>query len=265
MRHLNIKRCCPLLAEEFEGMTLHTQEIEDIPSIFYAQVLRGSTTIPITIRFWSLASIVLQQVLTQLDPYCTGLLLRVARFLPPGADGKLHYLREAIIQGTAPWEEDTTQNAILLGAESLAGQALTEVHLIVINSCDDDCLLPTTLREHEISMLAFPIKRGNRVAGAFLVSSTQEKYFTPARLSLIHRYTDLLTLSFESEDFYEPDMLDLAVMPGLPEQQRQLLTFRQRVAALLKQAACEQQSLNTIQAEIQIWQQFAEEFRLQTS
>jgi hypothetical protein len=254
-----------LLAEEFEGMTLHTQEIEEIPSIFYAQVLRGSTTLPVTIRFWSLASMILQQVLAQLDPYRTGLLLRVARFLPPGADGKLHCLREAIIQGTTPWDEHTTQNAIVLGAESLAGQALTEVHLIMINCCDDDCLLPTTLREHEVSMLAFPIKRGNRVAGAFLVSSTQEGYFTPARLSLIHRYTDLLTLTFESEDFYEPDMLDLAPMPGVPEQQQHLSTFRQRVAALLKQAARDQRSLNTIQAEIQIWQQFAEEFRLQTS
>src|SRR6476661_7152174 len=70
----------PLIAGEFENVRQSVpeqkQEIEDIPSIFYAQVLRGSTTVPPAIRFWSLASMVLQQLLMQLDPFRKGLLLR---------------------------------------------------------------------------------------------------------------------------------------------------------------------------------------------
>src|SRR5207244_11702040 len=124
-------------------------------------------------------------------------------------------------------------------------------------------LLATTLREHEVSVLAFPISRGNRVAGVLLVSSVLAGFFTPTRLSLIHRYADLLVLAFDSEDFYEPEMLNLAVMPEAPEQQRQLSTFHRRVAAILTQAAQQQQPMNTMQAELQVWQQFAEEFHLQ--
>src|SRR5262249_10952861 len=146
------------------------QEIEEIPSIFYAQVLRGSTTVPPTIRFWSLASIVLQQMLMQLDPQRKGLLLKVARILPPGVDGELHCLYEAIHHGSAHWMGDLSQSALLLGAESLAGQALAEFRPIVVNEQSHARWRSTMLREHEASALAFPISRGNRVAGTLLAS-----------------------------------------------------------------------------------------------
>jgi hypothetical protein len=263
-QHQNV--LLPLIAEEFEGgkyrMLEQTEEIEEVPSVFYAQVLRGSTTIPTIIRFWSLASMILQQALMQLDPQRNGLLLRVARFLPPNAAGRLYCLREVVALGTSLWEGNLAHTAILLGAESLAGQAFVADQPLVADAQDKNSASSTVGRENEVSRLAIPITRGNRVAGAFLLSSTQAGYFTPARLSLCRRYTDLLALTFESEDFYMPDQLDLSAMPTPAEQEEQLATFRQRVATLLAQRE-QQRPIDAEQAEIQIWQQFAQEFLLQ--
>jgi hypothetical protein len=254
----------PLIAEEFEvgndSMLEQLEEIEEIPSIFYAQVLRGSTAIPAIIRFWSLTSMILQQALMQLDPLRKGLLLRVACFLPPNADGRLYCLREVVTQGTPPWDGNLAHTAILLGAESLAGYALSVGRPMMIDAQNKGDLFPIAGREDEVSRLAFPIARGKRMAGVLLISSTQEGYFTPVRLSLIHRYADLLAMAFEGEDFYEPELLDLVVMPPPSEQADRLATFRQRLAILLKQVEQQQQAIDAGQAELQIWQQFAEEF-----
>jgi len=266
-QHQNV--LLPLIVEEFEGVGYSVQEqaeeIDEIPSVFYAQVLRGSTAVPEAIRFWSLVSMIVQQALMQLDPYRNGLLLKVARFLPPGADGRVYCLREVVILGTPPWEGNLSHRAILLGAESLAGQALAAGRPIVTDVQDKGSFSATSGREDEVSMLAFPITRGNCMAGAFLVSSVQEGYFTPARLSLSHRYTDLLAMAFESEDFYRPEQLSLSVMPTQWEQEDRLSTFRQRVATLLTQTAQRQQPIDVAQAELQIWQQFAGEFLLRAS
>lgn len=258
----------PLIAEEFEGgkyrMLEQTEEIEEVPSVFYAQVLRGSTTIPTIIRFWSLVSMILQQALMQLDPQRNGLLLRVARFLPPNAAGKLYCLREVVALGTGHWEGNLAHTSVLLGAESLAGQALVAGQPLESEVQDKNGSHSLVGREDEVSRLAIPITRGNRVAGAFLVSSAQAGYFTPARLSLCLRYTDLLPLTFESGDFYASDQLDLANMPTPAEQEEQLATFRQRVAMLLAQREQQHQPIDAEQARIQIWQQVAQEILLQT-
>ncbi len=259
----------PLIAEEFEGgkyrMLEQAEEIEEVPSVFYAQVLRGSTSIPAIIRFWSLVSMILQQALMQLDPQRNGLLLRVARFLPPNAAGKLYCLREVVALGTSLWEGNLAHTSILLGAESLAGQALAVGKALESDIQDRSCAASIIGREDEVSRLAIPITRGSRVAGVFLLSSAQAGYFTPARLLLSQRYSDLLALAFESEDFYALDQLDLSVMPTPAEQEERLATFRQRIATLLAQKEQRQQSLAAEQAEVQIWQQFAREFLLQAS
>src|SRR5579883_2004767 len=62
----------PLIAKEFEQMDLTvpelTNQVIDIPSVFYAHVLSGSTALSHPILFWSLANMVIQQALGQLDP-----------------------------------------------------------------------------------------------------------------------------------------------------------------------------------------------------
>ena len=257
----------PLIAEEFEeGKVSILEQVEipeDIPSIFYAQVLRGSTAIPSTIRFWSLASMVLQQALMQIDYQRKGVLLRVATFLPPNADGKLYCLREAVSLGTDPWEGNCMHSAILLGAESLAGQAIGCGRPLVAGRQEEDEYGDS--RENEMSRLAFPIMRCNDIAGALLVSSSQEKYFTPERLLLCHRYTDLLAMAFESADFYAPELLALSSMPTPLEQKERLVTFRNRVASTLTREGKGQHIIDTTQAELLVWQQFADEFLRYTS
>lgn len=261
-QHQNV--LLPLIAEELEGGKYHmleqAEKIEEVPSVFYAQVLRGSTTIPTIIRFWSLANMILQQALMQLDPQRNGLLLRVARFLPPNTDGRLYCLREAVALGTSLWEGNLIHTAILLGAESLAGQALATGQPLEANLQDKNSSSSIVGREDEVSRLAIPIMRGNRAAGVFLLSSAQADFFTPARLLLSLRYTDLLALTFEGEDFYVLDQLDLSAMPTPAAQEEPLATFRQRVATLLVQREQQQLPIDAEQAETQIWQQFAQEF-----
>lgn len=252
------------ITEEFEKSpripSAQTPEIDEIPTVFYAHILKGSTTIPLSIHYWSLANIILQQAIIQLDPFRTGMALRIACCMPPSSDGKIHSLRESVGIGTPPWNGTLEQSSHLLGVDSLAGYAITSGQIIVIDSPDDYSLFPIHQGEHEASAVAIPIVRANLIAGVFLIAGTQTGYFTAASLSLIQRYTDLLALAFETGAFYDPQLFALQTMPPVAIQQPYLSTFRQRVADLLTRSTQAQQHLDTAQAELQVWQQIEEEF-----
>jgi len=254
----------PSIAEEFEEISQRElasePETDEIPSIFYAHVLKGSTTTPLTIHYWSQANIILQQAIVQLDPYRTGMAIRITRCMPPAYDGKIRSLCESVGVGTPPWSGTLEQSALLLGAESLAGYALTSGHSIVIDSPDDYSLFPIPQREYEASTAAFPIMRANLIAGVLLVASSHSGFFTSASLSLIQSYTNLLALAFETGAFYDPQIFALQTMPPIATQQNYLTTFHQRVADVLARSMQGGQPLNTTQAELQVWQQIEEEF-----
>jgi hypothetical protein len=235
-------------------------EIVDIPSIFYAQILRGYASTPHSLHSWFLTNTVLYQALIQLDPRRLGLVLTLIRCMPPMQDGKVRSLRECHSMGTPPWGRNQERDAIMLGAESLAGYAVTSNHPIIFDQLEEERSVSVPQIEYAISTAAYPIQRAGMIAGCLLISSTQSRYFTPTRLTLVHRYADLLAISFATDEFYDAECFELATMPDPAIQRERLATFRQRVARLMSDSLQEMQDLDTYQVELQIWQEFEQEF-----
>jgi len=260
------KALLELLSDEFDGFSAEGQEeltgdsLQEIPREFYVRVLRTRATIPKELRFSSLCDLILQQALKQLDPLRLGMAIIIARCMPPSHEGKIRSLRESLGRGTVPWGSNLEQQAILLGAESLAGHAVTSGRLVVNqNLTDGQGLSPGYRGVWEESAAAAPIMLEGKVAGSLLVSSTQPNYFLPLQQTLIQDYADLIALAFGSEEFYETLQIELGLVPLQEVQQAYLSVFRQRLIETMIQAARQQQALTVIQAEQLVWQQFEEE------
>ena len=224
---------------------------------FYARILHTLATIPATLRFSSLCDLILEQALKQLDPQRSGMAIIVALCLPPSGEQKVRTLRESLGRGTPPWGPHLEQEAILLGAESLTGYAVTTGRLVTRRrlSEEDPSLIPAYRGTWEESAVAVPIMRQGKTGGGLLVSSAQPDYFSPALQQLIQSYSDLLALAFEPEAFYEPTCIDLRSVPPQAVQQTYLAGFRQRLVETMRQAARDKQPLSLSQAEQILWQQ----------
>lgn len=255
-----------LIAKEFgdfasEAEDSLTEDLQQkIPSEFYIRVLRTLATIPKVLRFSSLCDLILQQALEQLDPQRLGLAIIVVRCMLPSREGKIRSLRESAGRGTPPWEGKLDQQAILLGAESLAGHAVTLGHPVANQDLSESkSLSPGYHGLWEESAAAAPIMLEGNIAGCLLVSSTQPNYFLPSRQALIESYADLIALAFEPEEFYEAKYLELGLVPFQEVQQAYLSHFRHRLTEMMMQAARNNHPLTVAQAEQMIWQQFEDE------
>lgn len=252
----------PSLCEEFPefASSLTSVEIDaeiphTIPGEFYARVLHTLSVTRESLRFASLGDLILQQALKHLDPSRLGMAIIVARCVAPGDGEKVQSLREQLGRGTPPWEPHLEQQGILLGAESLAGQALLSWHLESNPYLSSTSLAPGYRAEWEESAVAMPILHQGKVAGSLLVSSTQPDYFTAEMHQLVEQYAELLALIFEPEEFYDWERIALAVMPS-PEQQAPLLaTYRMRLMQVMGQAQKNHEPLTYVQAERLVWKQ----------
>jgi GAF domain len=245
--------------EDFPGEAMKELPGE-IPSAFYARVLNSNAFTPYNLRYWSICNLILQQALRQLDPERLGMAVIIVQCMPPFSGQKIRSLRESVGMGTHPWRGDLTQQGMLLGAESLAGYAITSDRPVVIqNLREDQGLFPAQPVQFEESAAAYPIMRAGRLAGCLLVSSTQANYFVPSRLTLIQAYADLLVLAFETEEFYEPQSIELRVMPPQDIQKTYFSNFRQRLAKVMQEAIIRHEALDTVRAEQLVWHQLEEE------
>ncbi len=232
---------------------------EEVPYEFYERVLRTRAILPKVLSFSSLADLILQQALAQFDPHRLGLAIIVARCMPPSPEYEIHSLRESVGRGTPPWESDLRSEAILLGAESLAGYVVTTGQLIVNqNLSEEGNLSPGYRGVWEESAAACPITFEGAIAGSLLVSSTQRNYFLPSRLRLVQNYADLIALAFGPEEFYASERIKLRLVPPQDVQKPYLYSFRQRLIETMKQAQKSGQQISLMQAEQLVWQQLEE-------
>jgi GAF domain len=250
---------------EEEHVDLSDPSINDQPDeveyAFIRQVFETRATTPANLLFWSLSRRVMQQALRRLDPERVGMSITLVQCMPPSSDGKIHSLRESMGLGTPPWPGDLEQQAMFLGAESLAGHVVTNSRPETINDLRvDNSLLPAYQTEYEVSATAHPILYTNHVAGCLLVSSTQPNYFlSQARLSLILDFTQLIGLAFTPEQFYPPDSIELRLMSSLKVQRDLFTTFQQRIITLMKESFNASRTLTRFEAEQAVWKQFEEE------
>jgi transcriptional regulator with XRE-family HTH domain len=251
-----------LIQSEFQEFTAAPADdsSREIPAAFYARVFRARATTTEAMRDWSISNLILQQALGQLDPDHQGLAVRVVRCMPP-KNGKIRSLREWIGLGSPPWTGELEQKAMFLSAESLSGYVVTSCRPNAVQNVEEEhSLLPAHWDPHEKSAAAHPILYAGRIAGCFLVSSTQPYYFlSQARLNLIQQYADLLALVFDPQEFYDPKDIELRVMPDQSVQKRYFAQFRGRVAEIMLQATRGGRSLNNLQAEQLVWQELEDQ------
>ena len=238
-----------------------SDSLDQIEYSFVMQVLQLRASTSDVVLFWTLCHQVFQHALRRLDPERIGMAIRVVLCMPPVSDGKIHSLRESVGQGTPPWQTDLEHEAILLGAESLAGYVVASCRPEAVqNLARETYRLPAHRAAYEQSATAVPLLYANRVAGCVLVSSTQPNYFvSSSRLSLIADYTRLIALALKPEQFYPPECIELRVIPSFEVQEVLLASFRHRVIALMREASHERQLLSRSQAEQLVWQGLEEE------
>jgi transcriptional regulator with GAF, ATPase, and Fis domain len=250
-----------LIAEEFEDFD---EERDDAPTqaslmAFSAHLLELSATVPEQSRFWSICTAVLSEALQQLDPDQLGISMSIVQCMSSQA-GIVSCLRESINLGSMPWFEQVQVRTRFLGAESLAGAAVSSGSIQVITNSNQEQQLAINLPEHAVSAVALPITYGKRVAGCFLLASIQTGYFSStARQELIENYRAMLTLAFSPDNFYEPAQIMLQTMPAFQEQQPYLSAFQQRIAATLKTAFSTNHIISYLEAHQHVCSQIAEE------
>jgi hypothetical protein len=242
----------PLEFTDFTDVSLEDTHQEISPR-FYMQIFQMRGTIGPTQLFWSLATTIIDQALTQLDPDNLGMAITVVKCMVTGRpDGKVLSLRQSVGQATPPWPGNLEQSAMFLGAESLAGYVVSTCHPSEVqNYRDDNEALPGHQLEQELSAAAHPILYAGRVAGCLLVSSVEPDYFLlPGRLNLIADYAHLISLAFAPEEFVDPARIELRIMPPHYEQRAYFATFRKRMT----EARMKLYGRNDVDAEQYVWE-----------
>jgi hypothetical protein len=253
----------PLIEQEYPGFSLPThtsasssnKKVVAIPVELYERVLHTSATISDRLRFSSLGDLILREALAQLDPSLLGMAVIVACCMPPSAE-KVRSLRECTGRGTPPWKSHLEEWSILLGAESLAGSAVISGRLQVNQDFKGrHSIAPGYQDRWERSAVAAPIMRSGNIAAVLLVSSMQLSYFSPDYCRLIENYAELLTQAFAPADFYEPQHIQLGVMPFAEFQRPYVAQFQQRFKTVMMEHARDEQPFTSLQAEQIAWQQ----------
>lgn len=259
-------RLLALIEEEYPNFSASIQDepvqqaLTVIPSEFYSLVLHTIASVPKDVLFQSVSDMLLEQALKHLDPDRLGMAIIVSRCMPPSRQDKVRTLREIVGRGSPPWGSNLEQHAILLGAESLAGYAVMFGRQQVNENLRDEHSMAAGYRgPWEESAAATPIMHCGSISGSFLISSTQPHYFAPARCTLIEQYADLLALAFAPDDFYDPQRIELSLVPPAEAQKLHFSGFQQRVLQLMRAAMQDQHPITYSQAEQLAWQQIEEE------
>jgi transcriptional regulator with XRE-family HTH domain len=233
------------------------EEKMEIPFQLVSRILATRAAASPHLVSWVIIHQILQHALLQLDPNCLGMKITIVKCMPPRANGAICSLRESIGLGTHPWQEQVEERGLFLGAETFAGHAVTTARSYQVPDMRRDPIsIPYSRTEHEISAAACPIMWHGHIAGCLLFSSTQIGAFQAKELNtLLEAYANLVALAFAEKDFYEGSLIRLHVMPEPVVQQQYLVSFRQRVTALMKESVCSEHALTSKQAEEIAWQQ----------
>jgi transcriptional regulator with GAF, ATPase, and Fis domain len=149
---------------------------------------------------------------------------------------------------------------LFLGAESLAGAAVTNGRLSVIQDRHASSqLLAAHWVGEEQSAVACPILRKTRVAGCLLLSSVRPHAFSDTHLSLIERYTNLIAIVFDSAHFFEITNIHLRLMTDYQLQAPYTRQIGLRITQQMGKAAATRQYLTFQQAQEKVWQEMEEE------
>lgn len=229
----------------------------EIPSTFYSRILEANVITPANLRFTTICQLILLQIVRQLDLDHLGLSVIILKCTPPAQATRVRTLYQQASLGTPPWNTVIEQKSFFLGAESLAGQAVMThrpIFMQDIRGDGDPALLSAHWDEYTVGAGAFPIEKNERVAGCLLIRSTQGDFFTYRRLTLIQQYCHLLVIAIDDGEFYEPQQIELRLVPSIEVQQAYLAQFHKWVSTVIKQAHVSKQPKNWLEAEREVRQ-----------
>ena len=246
----------PTIARE-EFMPGHVAP--EIPSDLYAQTMRTYSKTPAILARDALYKLLFERALEHLDPDKVGLSLALVCCVPPLQGQRVRCLRQIRGVGTPPFERELERKTMFLGSESVAGHAVMNYRLAIVESRESTSFTSANWTDHEQSAIASPILRQARVAGALLASSARPHYFTQAHQGLLELYAPLAGLMFDPQEFYDPMEIMLGVMPELERQEPLFANFEQRVTMKMTARTREQNVITIQQAHQLVWQDIAEE------
>lgn len=229
------------LMEEFPENADATSELQEepsseIPSPFYARIFSAYTSASRSLRSSSILALILQQMLAHLDPTQEGLSVFVLRCTRPPRGEQVRSLQEFMGRGTPPFDTYQELQLFLLGADTLAGAAVTRLYPHINQNLREESYAPFLRTPLEESAMTCPVLFEDRIAGCSLVASNRAHYFTPIRQKLVQDYTNLMVLALSPDAFFDPADIALSLLPPRQEQQPFFVGFRQRVEQLMRGA-----------------------------
>lgn len=233
--------------------------IAEVSSELYAQVMRVYAKTPAILARDTLYKLLFERALEHLDPDRVGLSLALVCCVPHLPGQKVRSLRQVRGMGTPPWEREMERKTMFLGSESVAGHAVMNYRLAIVESRDSPTFTSANWTDYEESAIASPILRQARVVGALLASSSRPHFFTLAHQNLLELYAPLAGLMFDPHEFYDPMEIMLGVMPEFERQTPLFANFEQRVSLKMTENAQGNNSITLQQAHQLVWQDIAEE------
>lgn len=178
-----------------------------IPTEFRGRVLQAFTTLPANIKYYAVTNLVMEQMVSHLDPDALGVAVTFAKSIILN-DTLRHFLLPKST-GSGLW--DTRQIVSSRGeleAESfvyLYTAAVTGRSHFLQSIGDNQGASERSLfyQEKEIrSLVIYPVRREAAVAGVLLICARLEDFFISARRKLIEGYAELYGLAYSDSDFY---------------------------------------------------------------
>jgi hypothetical protein len=236
--------------------------LEDLPVDFWIRLAETNATTPANLHFTAIGNLLFLQLQATIDPGRRGVQLIVAQCSPPCSPAHpVRSLREIVRMKTHGSLLKSAGEYIFLGAESLAGYSVSTCSANVVQNVQQEWRLPVVRMPEVESLAAYPIQRGSSVAGCFLVTSPLPDFFSQRLQYLLHIYAYLLSLAFETDQFYPPERIRLRPMPAMSQQELYIAHFHGRVLSLLQHDP----SLSRSQAEKIVWHQIEEALLAQAS
>jgi hypothetical protein len=230
-------------------------QIEYLPHEF-CHLLEINANTPKNLHFSAIVRHVFLQLQSSVDPERIGVRLIIAQCSSLGGpDQAIRSLRQ-VVKGKTYHQSLSVSlgDHIFLGAESLAGYSVSLCQVCIVQNTERERRLPILRVPDECSVAAYPIQRGGYVAGCFLIGSPQLDFFSQRLQDILQIYAHLLSMAFETDQFYAPERIRLCPMPTEYVQRPYIAQFQDRVLAILRREPFP----TRLQAETQVWRQIEE-------
>ena len=230
----------------------------ELPLIVYRQVFDMLAVSAFNDAFHTISPMVLQEVLTYLDPDRRGVVLSILRCTPPVGANSIRSLYSQITQGTPPWIGEVVQHMLFFGVESLASRTVQTGQVNLVMDIDAaDTRHPFVAPKGARSLACHPIRRFGRWAGVFAVASAFS--LSSHHSQLLQEAALLIGLTIPHQELYSIERISFCMMPPPQVQFAVLSTYRSQLLKAVKLGRQSGQSLNIDQAKHIVLQKLEEE------